>query len=109
SLLSRLLELRARTGLPHWIIVDEAHHVAPAQRHPGGLTVPPDPRGFLFITVHPDHVAPAMLTQVGTAFTFGPMAPQALVELAQLRGGAPPAALDAPTDRGHALAWFQGR
>src|SRR5262249_12006236 len=30
GLLPRLLELRARTGRPHWLIVDEAHHLLPA-------------------------------------------------------------------------------
>lgn len=29
SLLSALLELRGRTGRPHWIIIDEAHHLLP--------------------------------------------------------------------------------
>ncbi len=32
--LSAILELRARAGRPHWILVDEAHHVLPAERDP---------------------------------------------------------------------------
>ena len=67
SLLPRLFELRARTGRPHWIVVDETHHVAPAHRHPSGLSLPPNPYGLLFITVHPNHVAPAMLAPAATA------------------------------------------
>ena len=34
ELLPRLLELRARTGRPHWIVVDEAHHLLPASWSP---------------------------------------------------------------------------
>ena len=33
GLLTRLSELRAQTGRPHWIVVDEAHHLVPASRH----------------------------------------------------------------------------
>ena len=29
TLLPRLVELRARFGRPHWIVIDEAHHVFP--------------------------------------------------------------------------------
>lgn len=32
--LSAIVELRARAGRPHWILVDEAHHVLPAERDP---------------------------------------------------------------------------
>ena len=34
-LLPRLQELRARTGHPHWIVVDETHHLLPAALEPG--------------------------------------------------------------------------
>ncbi len=30
--ISAIAELRARTGRPHWIVIDEAHHVLPAKR-----------------------------------------------------------------------------
>jgi hypothetical protein len=108
SLLPRLLELRARTGRPHWIIVDETHHVAPAKRDPGGLTVPPGPRGFVFITVHPNHLTPALLGHVDTAVTFGELAGSALAELAQARGETPPPVPGTPPERGTALIWFRG-
>src|SRR5258708_4180564 len=38
SLLSRVQELRATTGRPHWIIIDEAHHLLPATLHSPNLT-----------------------------------------------------------------------
>jgi hypothetical protein len=40
TLLSRLQELRARTGRPHWIVVDEAHHLLPAELDTASLTIP---------------------------------------------------------------------
>jgi hypothetical protein len=108
SLLPRLLELRARTGRPHWIVVDEAHHVAPADRHPGGLSMPSEPHGFLFITVHPSHVAPGLLAPITTAITFGKLAPETLMELGEVRGEKIPGPVTAPPDPGHALAWLYG-
>ena len=45
DLLSRLLELSARSGHPHWIAVDEAHHVIPAAHKPIDALLPPDTKG----------------------------------------------------------------
>ena len=40
SLFARIRELRARTGRPHWLIVDEAHHAMPANWRPTDQTLP---------------------------------------------------------------------
>ena len=53
SLATRLLDLRTRTGRPHWLIVDEAHHVLGASREPG-LAAPMPDEGVILITVEPD-------------------------------------------------------
>jgi hydroxymethylpyrimidine pyrophosphatase-like HAD family hydrolase len=109
SLLPRLLELRARTGRPHWIVVDETHHVAPSNRHPTGLTLPPGHRGLLYITVHPNHVAPMLLAEVEMSVTFGSLAGEALRELAGIRQEKATSPLPPAPDRGQAIAWFRGR
>ncbi|MFL5342120.1 MAG: HAD-IIB family hydrolase [Gemmataceae bacterium] len=71
SLLPRLLELRARTGRPHWLIVDEAHHLLPATWEPGALALPQDFNRTLFVTVHPDQLAPTALASVETVLAVG--------------------------------------
>jgi hypothetical protein len=71
SLLPRFLELRARTGRPHWLIVDEAHHLLPASWQPGALVLPRDLNRTLFITVHPDQVAPSALETIDSVFAVG--------------------------------------
>ncbi len=109
SLLPRLLELRARTGRPHWIVVDETHHVAPASRQASGLSLPDGSRGLLYITVHPGHVLPALLTEVEGAVTFGKLAPDALGELAGILGDKAPRPLPATPEPGHAVVWFRGK
>ncbi len=40
TLLPRLQEMRTRTGRPHWIVIDEAHHLFPASWEPTRLTLP---------------------------------------------------------------------
>jgi hydroxymethylpyrimidine pyrophosphatase-like HAD family hydrolase len=71
GLLPRVLELRARTGRPHWLVVDEAHHLLPASWEPGALIMPPDVSRTLYITVHPDQVAPVILSSVETLIAVG--------------------------------------
>jgi CobQ/CobB/MinD/ParA nucleotide binding domain len=53
SLMARLGELRASFGRPHWIIIDEAHHLLPAQRNLQQSALPPAPAGVMMITVEP--------------------------------------------------------
>jgi HAD superfamily hydrolase (TIGR01484 family) len=71
SLLPRIQELRARTGRPHWIIVDEAHHLLPSSWDPASLTLPQELSGILLITVHPDHIARAALSPVDVVVAVG--------------------------------------
>ena len=106
ALLSRLLELRARTGRPHWIIIDEAHHLMPRDRPEGSPALPQQAHNLVLITVHPEHVAPAALRQVELAITIGAEPARTLAEFARLVGiGAPPIAV-ADLPRGEALAWW---
>ena len=52
KLMAAMAELRKNTGRPHWLIVDEAHHVLPAEEeHPADL-----PRNVLLITMEAEHV-----------------------------------------------------
>jgi HAD superfamily hydrolase (TIGR01484 family) len=72
ALLPQLLELRARTGRPHWLIVDEAHHLIPASWEPGKLVLPRDLTRAVFITVHAGQVAPVALAGVTSMIAVGP-------------------------------------
>lgn len=72
TLLSRLLELRAATGRPHWIIVDEAHHLLPANWLPVVPTLPQQLNRLVLITVHPAAVSPAVLETVKLVIAVGP-------------------------------------
>jgi HAD superfamily hydrolase (TIGR01484 family) len=71
KLLPRLQELRARSGRPHWIVIDEAHHLLPTAWRPSSTTLPQELSGLMLITVHPDHVAPAVLSLIDTIVIVG--------------------------------------
>ena len=64
ALLPELQELRAATGRPHWIVVDEAHHLLPASSAAAALTLPRELDGILFITVHPQLMAAPALSAI---------------------------------------------
>ena len=71
SLLARIQELRAKTGRPHWVIIDEAHHLLPATLESASLTVPKEFFSFALVTVHPDQVARAVLSSCNAVIAVG--------------------------------------
>jgi hypothetical protein len=70
ELLPRLHDMRAHVGRPHWLIVDEAHHLLPASWEPNEAAVASLER-TVFVTVHPDQVLPAALRPVGIVLAVG--------------------------------------
>jgi hydroxymethylpyrimidine pyrophosphatase-like HAD family hydrolase len=106
ALLPRLFELRARTGRPHWIVLDEIHHLAPANRAPTTLALPKHPHNLLMITVHPEHVSPLFIREVDAVVGIGQLAESVIREVAKLQkqkvelpGRAPPT--------GQAMLWLR--
>ncbi|MET0554706.1 MAG: HAD family hydrolase [Vicinamibacteria bacterium] len=106
-LLSRLLELRAATGRPHWIVVDEAHHLLPASwdRAPG--LVPQDPHGLLLITVHPNKIARPVLDSVDVVFAIGQAWGGTLRGFAESVEAPVPTVADGDLETGQVAAWWR--
>jgi hypothetical protein len=69
KLLPRIQELRARTGRPHWIVVDEAHHLLPAGLATTGQSMPRDVSSIVFVTVHADAMTADALEPVNVVVT----------------------------------------
>ena len=106
-LLPRLQELRARTGRPHWIVVDEAHHMLPPAWRPGALTQAKELPALMLITVHPEHVAPAVLGAAELVIGVGPGAEQVIRSFAgAIHDDAPPTPA---VGGGQAVVWDRGR
>jgi len=70
ELLPKLQERRVRTGRPHRIVVDEAHHLMP-KRWPAMPESLEDLHSMIFVTVHPDRLAPQVLDSVDLAVALG--------------------------------------
>jgi HAD superfamily hydrolase (TIGR01484 family) len=108
-LLATLAEFRVRTGRPHWLVVDEAHHVLPAARQPAADPVAVPSRGVIYVTVHPGSVAPSILSALDTVLIVGERPRDTLVELCRAVGRPVPAVrADEQLAIGHALYWRVG-
>lgn len=109
SLLPRLLECRAKTARPHWIVVDEAHHLLPNSWSPAAGTMPQALSGTILITVHPEHVSTSALRFVDTVIVTGRAGENALNAFAAAVGATPPTATGQQPESGEALVWFVGK
>ena len=104
TLLSRLQELRAGNGQPHWILVDEAHHVLPAAWEPAWPNLPEKLDRVALVTLEPDSISRQLLPSIDTLVAVGERADATLKTFAQLRGAPAPMIKDhAPP--GGALVW----
>jgi hypothetical protein len=105
ALLPRLQELRATTGRPHWIVIDEAHHLLPVPWHPGELLLSPELEGVLLVTVHPEHVAPGFLALVDVVVAVGPSPETTLRSFCRALGEEPPALAPLTLESGEVVLW----
>lgn len=102
ALLPQLHAMRIRTGRPHWIVVDEAHHLLPAAwGHP-----PQRLDETVLVTVHPDRLAPSVLALIDVVVAVGATANKTLREFANATGRSMVAARIPDTGEVDALCWF---
>jgi HAD superfamily hydrolase (TIGR01484 family) len=105
-LLTGLMDLRRRTGRPHWIFIEEADQVAPAGIETGlGSLLPARPSGLVISTRHPERVAPQLLSIANMVIGMGMEAGALMAKLGELVQ-APPAGLPQSMPyAGEALVW----
>ena len=104
SLFARVTEIRGRTGRPHLLIVDEAHHVLPANWQPAEAHMPEHLDGVLLVSVTPNLVAQSILEAIDTVIVLGEKPQDMLQEFAvanQLLTQVDPR----PLEPGTALIW----
>jgi hydroxymethylpyrimidine pyrophosphatase-like HAD family hydrolase len=106
QLFPSLQAMRTRTGRPHWIVLDEAHHMMPSGWSHGGHAFPQRLGETVFVTVHPDHLAPLALKMVDLVIAVGPSPDITLRKFADAIGQ-PLVWPDGLTHRkGMAVVWF---
>ena len=100
DLLPHVQAMRMRTGRPHWLMIDEAHHLL--SRAWG--RDPPRFSECVFITVHPERLTPAMLAWMDVVIAVGPLPEKPLGEFAAATGRAP-VQMPGPHE-GEAVCWL---
>lgn len=109
QLIPNLQAMRARTGRPHWIVLDEAHHMLPDTWGHAYSTLPQRLGETLLVTVHPDHISQAVLAPIDIVLAIGATPHDTLARF----GRATDQRLEWPEDlrseRGSVVAWFTGR
>jgi len=107
TLFARVRDLRAKTGRPHWLIVDEVHHVLPADWKPAELNLPQELDGVLMISVSPSAVSATALQLVETVIVIGEKPAEMLREFAEANGKPAPRSPMDKIPKGEALIWHK--
>jgi hypothetical protein len=71
ELFPRLYGLRTRTGRPHWIVLDEAHHLLPVEWGHLPALLPQRLGETVLVTVHPEHIPRAILAMIDVVIAVG--------------------------------------
>ena len=103
SLLAQSVALRARSGRPHWLIADEAHHLVPAGWQPKD-GVSHELEGLLLVTVHPEALAPDVLRGIDLVVAVGSDTQPTMEAVARVLQRPTPS-VTSPSEPGEALAW----
>jgi HAD superfamily hydrolase (TIGR01484 family) len=109
SLLARLEEHRARTGRPHWILIDEAHHLLPATWEPAAITLSPELDRLMLVTVDPSEVSSDILDRATHVIAVGDDPVATIREFSEATAGAMPSLEPAELERGEMLLWERGQ
>jgi hypothetical protein len=107
ELLPALTAAQSRTGRPHWIVIDEVHHLFPNAGPSAGWTLPARPEALLLITVDPSQVSPDVRSWIDVGVFLGEQAGSLLNQFLSLVGR-PPVLLPAQAPGyGEALVWLK--
>jgi phosphoglycolate phosphatase (TIGR01487 family) len=104
KLFPQLCQLRDEIAKPHWMLIDEAHHMMP----PGwsaAAALLQQLRGTILVTVHPEHVARAALETAAFVVAVGSDPEATLRSFCGALGEEPPEMRYGHIERGLAYLW----
>ena len=105
ELFSRLLEMRARTGRPHWLVIDEAHHLLGASYSPAKLSIPQGISGVMLITVEPEHVSEEALAMADVVIAIGDQPERVIRTFCEMQQEPMPTLEPVKLEKGDAIVW----
>ena len=103
-----IAKLRAETGRPHWLVLDEAHHCLPAKWDPAPVTLPQDLPAALAVTVHPEGISRDFLKLVSIVVAVGDGSIDAIETFCKATGRDRPKASQAGLRPGEVHVWTSG-
>jgi HAD superfamily hydrolase (TIGR01484 family) len=106
ELIRSLFDLRRKTGRPHWIVIDEAHHLLPETWAPASSPLPDRVGGVILITISPEHLSPTALSWIDVALALGGTPEATLATFAMASGRNAPSVPRHELQSGEALAWW---
>jgi HAD superfamily hydrolase (TIGR01484 family) len=106
KLLPKIQELRARTGRPHWIVIDEAHHLLPSSWDPVTDMLPDKMTGLILVTVEIGTVLPAVLKSMTGLIAVGPSPAETIRQFSHAIGVPRPAYGPRPSRTGEVTIWL---
>jgi hypothetical protein len=105
GLLHKILELRATSGRPHWILIDETHHLLPRDGNPTAPGLAQDSSCLMYVTVHPDQIDPSILKTVDLVFALGQSPEHTIETFCRALGLDTPPMPVTELERGQTLMW----
>ncbi|RJT40068.1 HAD-IIB family hydrolase [Mesorhizobium waimense] len=105
ELLPGLGGFRYRTARPHWLIIDEAHHLLPKRRDDTRAVLSLELPGTILITVHPEAISTDALRLVTAVIALGPQAKSVIKTFCKETGLEPPKDFASPKGERVLLWW----
>jgi len=101
KLIEALAKLRQATARPHWIVIDEAHHVLPAEE----MHWPALPKNTFLITLEPDALHTEVLKRVTHMIAIGEHPAETIDIFGEATGCETPKVDPEPLEKGTAFIW----
>lgn len=101
--------LRRSTGHPHFLIMDEAHHLMPRHHNNGPIDFPMDFNSFLVITTRPELLDVELVKGINTAMVMGEAPDQTMHSVARILSADLPLPSHLNFQKGDVLVWQKNR
>ena len=106
QLFPSLRTLRTRTGRPHWMIFDEAHHLLPLDWGHLPEVLPQKLGETILVTVRPDHLPTAILAMMDVVIAVGPSPETTMKSFSDVTGRSLLWPQGLSYKAGQAIIWF---
>ncbi|MDE3183761.1 MAG: type IV secretion system DNA-binding domain-containing protein [Bacteroidota bacterium] len=83
--ISRVSDLKNKTGHPHWLIIDESNHVLPVEMEKSIFSLPDNLKNTLFISTEANNINQSVFKYIDTVISMGDEPAQVLTDFAKIK------------------------